>query len=140
MSFVTIVAPAGNGRFPGDSANASWAEALRVYRSSLNLYHHAMELRARREARVAAQTEVTLVASYRSVNAAPPELPSLNNLSVREREVARLLASGDTNQQIAEKLVLTRGTVANHVSHILGKLGVANRTQVAALVYQNGSS
>jgi DNA-binding NarL/FixJ family response regulator len=45
-----------------------------------------------------------------------------------------LIARGYTNQQIAETLVLTRGTVANHVAHILGKVGVTNRTQVAARV------
>jgi hypothetical protein len=48
--------------------------------------------------------------------------------------VADLLARGYSNQQIADALVLTRGTVANHVAHILAKLGVANRTQVAAWV------
>lgn len=41
---------------------------------------------------------------------------------------------GYTNRQIAAKLVLTHSTVANHVAHILAKLGAANRTQVAALV------
>jgi DNA-binding NarL/FixJ family response regulator len=56
-------------------------------------------------------------------------------LTPREREVAHLMASGHTNQQIAETLVLTRGTVANHVAHILDKLGASNRTQVAALVF-----
>jgi len=44
------------------------------------------------------------------------------------------MACGYTNQQIADTLVLTRGTVANHVAHILDKLGASNRTQVAALV------
>jgi non-specific serine/threonine protein kinase len=55
-------------------------------------------------------------------------------LTRRESEVAELIARGYTNQQIADALVLTRGTVANHVAHILGKLGVTNRTQVAAHV------
>jgi DNA-binding NarL/FixJ family response regulator len=55
-------------------------------------------------------------------------------LTPREREVAALLAEGRTNQEIAEVLVIERGTAANHVAHILHKLGASNRTQVAVLV------
>src|SRR5687768_15122906 len=43
-------------------------------------------------------------------------------LTARQQEVAGLLAQGLTNRQIAERLVLTEGTVANHVEHILGRL------------------
>ena len=46
----------------------------------------------------------------------------------------QLIACGYTNRQIAEALVLTRGTVANHVAHILSKLDLSNRTQLAAYV------
>jgi DNA-binding CsgD family transcriptional regulator len=58
----------------------------------------------------------------------------LDELTPREHEVATLLARGYSNKQIAQSLVLTQGTVANHVAHILSKLGVTNRTQVAALI------
>jgi DNA-binding NarL/FixJ family response regulator len=58
----------------------------------------------------------------------------LGCLTPREREVAELIARGYSNQQIASELVLTRGTVANHVAHVLAKLGATNRTQVAARV------
>ena len=50
-------------------------------------------------------------------------------LSARELEVLALLAAGKTNQAIASELVITLDTVKRHVTHILGKLGVANRTQ-----------
>jgi LuxR family maltose regulon positive regulatory protein len=50
-------------------------------------------------------------------------------LSIRELEVLGLLAAGRSNQAIAEELVITLDTVKRHVSHILAKLGVANRTQ-----------
>src|SRR5438067_1865532 len=53
-------------------------------------------------------------------------------LTRREWEVARLIARGYTNRDIAETLVVTRGTVANHVAHILDKLNASNRTQIAA--------
>ena len=53
-------------------------------------------------------------------------------LSPRELEVAALVADGRTNKEIAEALYLSERTAQNHVQHILTKLGVANRTQVAA--------
>ena len=53
-------------------------------------------------------------------------------LSERELEVLRLLASGKSNQQIADELVVTLATVKKHVGHILGKLAAANRTQAVA--------
>jgi DNA-binding CsgD family transcriptional regulator len=55
-------------------------------------------------------------------------------LTVREFEVARQIASGLTNAQIAEELFVSPKTVSAHVEHILAKLGVARRTEVAAWV------
>ncbi len=59
-------------------------------------------------------------------------------LSTREMEVLRLLAQGLTNQQIAERLVISVRTVKKHVENIHGKLGVQNRTQAAAKARQYG--
>jgi predicted ATPase/DNA-binding CsgD family transcriptional regulator len=55
-------------------------------------------------------------------------------LTVREREVALLVAAGLSNPQIAERLVISRETAAVHVKHILSKLGFNSRTQIAAWV------
>jgi DNA-binding CsgD family transcriptional regulator/tetratricopeptide (TPR) repeat protein len=55
-------------------------------------------------------------------------------LSAREFEVARLVASGLTNAQVAEELGLSPKTVNAHVEHILGKLAVSRRTEIAAWV------
>ncbi len=52
-------------------------------------------------------------------------------LSPRELEILRLLANGATNREIAAQLVLAEGTVKNHVTSILGKLGVTDRTSAA---------
>ncbi len=57
---------------------------------------------------------------------------ALEELSAREREVLRLLAQGASNREIAQQLCLAEGTVKNHVSNILSKLQVANRTQAAS--------
>lgn len=54
-------------------------------------------------------------------------------LSPREIEILKLLAEGASNRKIAEKLVLAEGTVKNHVSNILSKLHIENRTQAAYL-------
>lgn len=52
-------------------------------------------------------------------------------LSNREFEILRLVATGASNKEIAATLVITEGTVKNHVTNILGKLGVRDRTQAA---------
>jgi LuxR family maltose regulon positive regulatory protein len=51
------------------------------------------------------------------------------SLTRREQEVLRLLATGASNQEIAHTLVISLDTVKKHVSNLLGKLGVSNRTQ-----------
>jgi predicted ATPase/DNA-binding CsgD family transcriptional regulator len=59
-------------------------------------------------------------------------------LTPREVEVASLLAQGYTDQEIAEELVITRGTASLHVHHILGKLGLRSRVQVADVAELKG--
>ncbi|MGC1757213.1 MAG: LuxR C-terminal-related transcriptional regulator, partial [Trebonia sp.] len=53
-------------------------------------------------------------------------------LTGRELEVLRLLAAGKSNQRIAHDLVVALDTVKKHVTHVLGKLGAANRTEAVA--------
>jgi LuxR family transcriptional regulator, maltose regulon positive regulatory protein len=65
-----------------------------------------------------------------------PGLPA--PLSDRELEVLQLLAAGRPNQAIAEQLVVTLDTVKRHVSHLLGKLGAANRTQAVTRAHELG--
>jgi DNA-binding NarL/FixJ family response regulator len=55
------------------------------------------------------------------------------DLTAREAEVLGLLANGDSNRQIARALFISERTVAVHVSRILGKLGVRNRTEAATV-------
>jgi ATP/maltotriose-dependent transcriptional regulator MalT len=59
-------------------------------------------------------------------------------LTTREMEVLRLLAAGTPNQAIAEELVVALDTAKKHVSHVLGKLGAANRTEAVARARQLG--
>jgi ATP/maltotriose-dependent transcriptional regulator MalT len=59
-------------------------------------------------------------------------------LSEREQEVLRLMAEGASNQEIAERLVITVGTGKSHVNHILAKLGARSRTEAVALARRYG--
>lgn len=59
-------------------------------------------------------------------------------LTEREADVLRLVAKGLNNNEIANQLHLSEGTVRNHISAILGKLGVSDRTQAAVIAIQHG--
>jgi DNA-binding NarL/FixJ family response regulator len=59
------------------------------------------------------------------------------DLTEREMEVLQLIATGATNREIAEALVVSEGTVKNHVSNILSRLGLRDRTQAAIFAREN---
>jgi DNA-binding NarL/FixJ family response regulator len=63
---------------------------------------------------------------------------ALSQLTNREREVLHLLAKGDDNETISEKLSITIGTAKNHVSNIYEKLGLRTRAEVVAWAWQSG--
>jgi two-component system, NarL family, response regulator LiaR len=64
--------------------------------------------------------------------------PLFTELTDRETDVLKLIASGLTNSQIAEKLVISENTVKGHVSNILSKLHLADRTQAAVYAWEQG--
>ena len=61
-------------------------------------------------------------------------------LTEREVEVLKLVAKGRSNQEIAETLIVSERTIGAHVSNILGKLHLANRTQAALYALRKGLS
>jgi len=63
--------------------------------------------------------------------ATPP--PILDELTPREKDVLRLIAQGASNKEIAQKLYISEGTVKNHVTNILTRLNLRDRTQAALL-------
>ncbi len=69
----------------------------------------------------------------------PPELqPAPEALTVREMEVLRRIAQGLSYQEIADQIAVSEATVRSHVSHILGKLHLASRTQAALYAVREG--
>jgi DNA-binding NarL/FixJ family response regulator len=77
-------------------------------------------------------TKQVLAEFTRLSDQTPAVSPALaESLSDREHEILRLIAKGLTNREIADVLFITEGTVKNHVTNILGKLDVRDRTQAA---------
>ncbi|PJN55786.1 Transcriptional regulatory protein LiaR [Paenibacillus sp. GM2FR] len=66
------------------------------------------------------------------------EAAQLDKLTRREQEVLQLIASGMNNREISEALYITEKTVKTHVSHLLDKLGVSDRTQAAIYALKHG--
>jgi LuxR family transcriptional regulator, regulator of acetate metabolism len=69
-----------------------------------------------------------------------PERERLAMLTPREREVIAMLAEGETNARIAQRLVVSEDTVKTHVKHILRKLGVRNRSQAVSRYFRTRAS
>jgi PAS domain S-box-containing protein len=97
-----------------------------------------------RDGEVVALSFITIDLSRRTVErpvaepAADPPDPAKAELSQRESEVLELLAQGLTNRQVAERLRVSLRTIDHHVSHILSKLSVPNRTAAAMAARRTG--
>jgi NarL family two-component system response regulator LiaR len=68
----------------------------------------------------------------------PEKPPTVDPLTDRELEVLKLVARGCSNQEIADQLVVSQGTVRTHVSNILDKLHLASRTQATLYALREG--
>jgi DNA-binding NarL/FixJ family response regulator len=79
-----------------------------------------------------------LARSFRSSSPRASWMPEEDKLTVRELEILRLIVGGFSNNEIASALSLAEGTVKNHVSNILGKLGVRDRIRAVLKAIELG--
>ncbi|TMR23431.1 response regulator transcription factor [Nonomuraea turkmeniaca] len=101
---------------------------------------HAVRVVAAGDALLAPNVTKRLIAEFSRVTGAPrtPLKERVGDLTERETEVLSLIAQGLSNAEIAERLVVAEQTVKTHVSRILVKLGLRDRTQAAVFAYETG--
>jgi NarL family two-component system response regulator LiaR len=96
----------------------------------------AIRLAARGEATLHPKIAARVIKAFRSLD--PEEATPFTTLTEREMDVLKLIAKGYSNERIAGQLVISVGTVKGHVSNILSKLHLVDRTQAAAYAWQEG--
>jgi DNA-binding NarL/FixJ family response regulator len=89
------------------------------------------------DATIAAKLVATLMPPPPAVPT-PSQSPPIPELTDREREVLRLVSTGATNREIADTLFIGEATVKSHISNILGRLGLRDRTQAAMYARDHG--
>jgi DNA-binding NarL/FixJ family response regulator len=97
----------------------------------------AVRVIAAGEALLAPAVTRRLISEFAALQPAPVSEP-VTGLTPRESDVLRLVAAGLSNKEIAGKLVVTEETVKTHVSRILAKLGLRDRTQAVVMAYETG--
>ncbi len=99
----------------------------------------AVRVVAAGEALLAPGVTRRLISEFARLRPRPPRQRSrLDELTPRETEVLRLVAAGLSNAEIAERLVVSDETVKTHVSRVLAKLGLRDRTQAVVAAYESG--
>ena len=143
--------------FPYPAAHARWrlshallsrsgssAEASQELRSALaaaDALGAKALARQIRELGARARVDLQPVPSNEPPGAREPATPGTSaGLTARERQVLELLAEGLTNRRIAKSLFITEKTVSVHVTHILEKLQVTNRSQAGAIARGHGKA
>jgi DNA-binding CsgD family transcriptional regulator len=124
----------GSGRATPEASGATPEDRPRVEGEPLASHPEAT-------GRETSQTEATHSGAHQAASGGSGlarETEQIASLTPREVEVLRLLSQGQTNPQIAQNLLVSRGTVKIHVQHIISKLGVSDRTQAAVRAIEAG--
>jgi DNA-binding CsgD family transcriptional regulator len=139
-----VVGIALMGRATGDVAfqaivfGSAWLMGLVVSQRSGQLQQLSGDNRDLAQ-RLSEATTLLADAQRRQASGAPAPTPDgLATLTTRELDVTRAIATGMSNAEIADELVISEWTVKTHVASILRKLGLRDRTQVAVAAYQSG--
>lgn len=99
---------------------------------------HAVRVVASGEAMLAPKVTSRLISEFASMTHRAPLRNRVGDLTERETEVLTLVAQGLSNAEIAGRLVLAEQTIKSHVSRILVKLDLRDRTQAAVFAYETG--
>jgi DNA-binding NarL/FixJ family response regulator len=99
---------------------------------------HGLRVVARGDALIAPAITRRLIAEFAVRATHPDPGPRLSALTEREREVMALVAAGLSNNEIAARLVLSPATAKTHVSRIMTKAQVRDRSQLVILAYESG--
>ncbi|MEH0927057.1 response regulator transcription factor [Micromonospora sp. CPCC 205558] len=99
----------------------------------------AVRVVAAGDALLAPRVTRRLISEFTRLRPRPPRHPApLSSLTPRETDVLRLMAEGLSNPEIAKRLVVSDETIKTHVSRLLGKLGLRDRTQAVVVAYETG--
>jgi DNA-binding NarL/FixJ family response regulator len=120
-------------------------EALRGGASGFLVKHtepveliHAVRVVADGEGLLSPGITRRLIAEFATRAKGPDPVPQLNALTEREREVMALVGAGLTNDEIADRLVVSPATAKTHVSRTMVKLGARDRAQLVVFAYESG--
>lgn len=117
----------------------SLVEAVRVVAGGGTYIHHKVTGKLINEFRRLSDEDERYREELAAANASEPEdLEIWESLTPRERDVLKLMAEGNNNRSIGLKLYISEKTVKNHVSSILMKMGVDDRTQAVVQAIHNG--
>ena len=98
----------------------------------------AVRVVAAGEALLSPSVTSRLIAEFAARAKQPPRSAALEELTDREREVMALAAAGLSNEQIAERLVVSSATAKTHISRAMIKLGARDRAQLVVIAYESG--
>jgi len=98
----------------------------------------AVRVAARGEALMSPKVTMRLIETFAANTRASPRRPELDLLTAREREVVIAIASGLSNEEIADRLFMSASTAKTHATRAMSKLGVRDRVQLVVFAYETG--
>jgi DNA-binding NarL/FixJ family response regulator len=120
-------------------AHAVYAVSQGVYQFDASVMERMIEVYSRPNTAQQNETEERMISPLpKTKTNATPDSPCAVGLTNREVEILRLIATGATNREVADYLVISEGTVKNHLSNIFSRLGLRDRTQAVMYARERG--
>jgi DNA-binding NarL/FixJ family response regulator len=120
-------------------AHAVYAVSQGVYQFDASVMERMIEVYSRPNTAQQNETEERMISPLpKTKTNATPDSPGAVGLTNREVEILRLIATGATKREVADYLVISEGTVKNHLSNIFSRLGLRDRTQAVMYARERG--